>query len=60
VEVCSQARSGFPRDTCLHELFEAQVERTPGLRVTVPPSLLPQLDLADPDEVGSGNLELCA
>jgi len=30
VETCSRTGSDFPRDRCLHELFEAQVERTPG------------------------------
>ena len=30
VETRNQTGSEFPRDTCLHELFEAQVERTPG------------------------------
>ncbi|CAA9320056.1 MAG: Polyketide synthase modules and related proteins, partial [uncultured Gemmatimonadetes bacterium] len=30
VETGSQAESDFPRHACLHELFEAQVERTPG------------------------------
>ncbi len=30
VERCDQTESGFPLDTCLHELFEAQAERTPG------------------------------
>ncbi len=59
-KACSQAGSDFPRDRCLHELFEAQVERMPGLQATVPPALIPQLDSIDPDEVGSGNLEVCA
>jgi amino acid adenylation domain-containing protein len=30
VEACGRTGSDFPRDTCLHEPFEAQVERTPG------------------------------
>jgi amino acid adenylation domain-containing protein len=30
VEEWNRTDAGYPRDTCLHELFEAQVARTPG------------------------------
>ncbi len=30
VEEWNRTEAEFPRDTCLHELFQAQVERTPG------------------------------